>query len=141
MLIALFSIVVNAVASYFFRNLLMTYNLGHVGVSLATSSVALVNFFALAFLMRKRISGLNGKRVFAAFIKIAVASAVMSVVCFFSYKFLTASLGDKTFIVKLIETFVPIALGGIAFVVAAKLLRVEEINKLFNTLKRKFGRK
>lgn len=91
--------------------------------------------------MRKRISGLNGREIIAAFVKIAIASAIMSAICYFSYKFLTNTLGAKTLIVKLIEAFVPIALGGIAFVVAAKILRVGEIDKLFNTLKRKLGRK
>ena len=141
MIIALCSIAVNGLASYLFRDLLLQYNLGHVGVALATSSVALVNFFALALLMRKRIAGLNGKEIISAFLKIAVASAVMSAICYFSYYFLTNFLGAKTLPVKLIEVFVPIALGGIAFVVVGRILRVSEIDKLFNTLKRKLGRK
>jgi len=141
MIIALCSIAVNGLASYLFRDLLLQYDLGHVGVALATSSVALVNFFALALLMRKRIAGLNGKEIISAFLKIAVASAVMSAICYFSYYFLTNFLGAKTLPVKLIEVFVPIALGGIAFVVVAKILRVSEIDKFFNTLKRKLGRK
>jgi len=141
MIIALCSIAVNALASYFFRNLLLQYNLGHVGVALATSSVALVNFFALALLMRKRIAGLNGREIISAFLKIAVSSAVMSAICYFSYYFLTNFFGAKTLSVKLVEVFVPIALGGIAFVVVAKILRVGEIDKLFNTFKRKLGRK
>ncbi|MBA4186211.1 MAG: murein biosynthesis integral membrane protein MurJ, partial [Acidobacteria bacterium] len=82
MIIALCSIAVNALASYFFRNLLSQYDLGHVGVALATSSVALINFFALALLMRKRISGINGREIVSAFVKIAIASAVMSAVCY-----------------------------------------------------------
>jgi putative peptidoglycan lipid II flippase len=141
MIIALCSIIVNALASYFFRDLLLQYNLGHVGVALATSSVALVNFFALALLMRKRISGLNGREIVASFIKIAVASAIMSVICYFSYNFLNNLLGAKNLIFKFVEVFLPIALGGIAFVIVAKILRISEIDKLFNTLKRKFGRK
>ena len=141
MIIALCSIAVNALASYFFRDLLAQYNLGHVGVALATSSVALVNFFALALLMRKRIAGLNGREIIASFIKIAMASAAMSAVCYFSYNFLTNLLGAKTLTVKLIETFVPIALGGITFFIVAKLLRVSEIDKFTSTLKRKLGRK
>lgn len=141
MIIALCSIAVNALASYFFRNLLLQYNLGHVGVALATSSVALVNFFALALLMRKRITGLNGKEITASFIKIAAAALVMSAVCYFSYHFLNHQFGAKNFAFKLVETFVPMALGGTAFFVAAKTLRVGEIDKLFNTLKRKLGRK
>ncbi|MGH9821389.1 MAG: murein biosynthesis integral membrane protein MurJ, partial [Pyrinomonadaceae bacterium] len=72
MMIAIASIGVNAVASYFFRDWLANYGVtpetpngyGHVGVALATSTVALVNFFALALFMRKRINRLNGKEIF-----------------------------------------------------------------------------
>jgi putative peptidoglycan lipid II flippase len=149
MMIALGSIVVNALASWFFMNLFSNYGVspeapggfGHVGVALATSSVALVNFFALALMMRKRISRLNGREIFSAFIRIAVASAVMSVVCYFSYIILARYLGIEGFIVKVIETFVPIALGGITFFVMAKLLKVGEIDKLYNAFARKLWRK
>jgi hypothetical protein len=39
--------------------------------------------------------------------------------------------------VKLIEAFVPIALGGLAFVVVAKILRVHEMEQAFASLRRK----
>jgi putative peptidoglycan lipid II flippase len=149
MMIALASIVVNAVASYFFMKLFSNYGvspatpngLGHVGVALATSSVALVNFFALALMMRKRISRLNGREIISAFLRIAVASAVMSVVCYFSYLLLLRYLGINGFVVKIVEAFVPIALGGITFVITAKILRVGEIDKLYNAFARKLWRK
>ena len=148
MVIAVISIGVNAIASYLFRNWLSGVGvsaaypngLGHVGVALATSTVALVNFFALALLMRKRISGLNGKQIISAFIKIAMASALMSVVCYLSYYFLAQNLGTKTFPVKAIDALVPIALGGITFVIAAKLLGVKELNQIYNAFKRKLKR-
>ncbi len=148
MIIAIISIGVNAIASYFFRNWLSGVGvsaaypsgLGHVGVALATSTVALVNFFALAFLMRKRISGLNGREIFSAFVKIAIASVLMSAVCYASYYFLANYLGTKTFLIKLIEAFVPIGLGGITFIIAAKILGVKELNQIYNGLKRKLKR-
>jgi hypothetical protein len=40
-----------------------------------------------------------------------------------------------------LEAFIPIALAGTAFVIAAKILRVNEMEKLFGALKRKLGRK
>ena len=148
MIIAVCSIAVNALASYFFRDLLANFGVtpktpngfGHVGVALATSTVALVNFFALALLMRKRIGRIDGRDIISSFLRIAVASAALSLVCYFSYRFLLNQLGTGNFTARLIETFVPIFLGGIAFVVAAKILRVREIDKLANTLKRKLGR-
>src|SRR5437868_5123488 len=62
MIIAIVSIGVNFVGSYLLRQVLSNYGVtpeapngyGHVGVALATSLVALVNFFALALIMRKR---------------------------------------------------------------------------------------
>ncbi len=149
MIIAVCSIAVNAFASLLFRNWLSHYGvspeypngLGHVGVALATSSVALVNFFALALMMRKRIERIDGREIVAAFVKIAVASAVMSAVCYFSYHFLFNQFGIESFSRKIIEAFVPIVLGGITFVLMAKILRVAEINKLYNAFTRKLGRK
>jgi putative peptidoglycan lipid II flippase len=141
MIIAIVSIFVNAVASFIFRDLLTPYGYGHVGVALATSSVALVNFFALALMMRKRIKRLNGREIISAFLRIAVASFVMSVVCYFSYYFLHRQFGARSFLFTLIECFAPIALGGIVFVGMAKILRVREIDKLYNAFARKLGLK
>lgn len=148
MVIALISIAVNAVACYFLMHWLSGVGvspetpsgIGHVGVSLATSCVALVNFFALAYLMRRKIGRLNGREIISSFGRIAIASAVLSAVCYLSYHFLTESFAVKTFGVKLVETFVPIALGGISFVVAAKLLRIAELEKLYAGLRRKLIR-
>ena len=141
MIIALCSIIVNALASYGFKILFTGYGFGHIGVALATSSVALVNFFALALIMRKRIAGINGTDIIRSFVKIALASAAMSAVCWFSYYFLHKSFGAQTFLFKLIETLVPIALGGAVFFTMAKLLRVSEIDKLYNAFARKLGMK
>src|SRR5687767_3986459 len=53
---------------------------GHVGVTFATSNVAIDTFFALTLLMRKRIGRLNGREIITSFAKVAIASAVMSAV-------------------------------------------------------------
>ncbi len=141
MIIAIISIFVNAAASYIFRELFTPYGYGHVGVALATSSVALVNFFALAFMMRNRIKRLNGREIFSAFTRIAIASTVMSAVCYTAYYFLHKQFGGDGFLYKLTECFVPIGLGGIVFLIAAKLLKIKEIDKLYNAFARKLWRK
>jgi putative peptidoglycan lipid II flippase len=147
MFIALASIVVNAAASFLFRNWLSTLGVtpetpsgyGHVGVALATSTVALVNFFALAIFMKRRIKRLNGREIFSSFARIAAASLIMSAVCYFSYHMLTNHFTVKTFVIKLIEAFVPIALGGVVFLGAAKLFGIAELNKLYATMRRKLA--
>lgn len=145
MIIALCSIAVNAVACYFFMGLFANYGVtpeypngfAHIGVAFATSCVALVNFFALALMMKNRINRINGGDIFKSFIKIAIASAFMSVVCWFSYQYLTSLFAVKTFFIKLIEVFVPIILGGITFLIVAKLVGVNELNQFIGMLTRR----
>lgn len=110
---------------------------GHVGVALATSVVALVNFVALLLLMRKRIGRINGREIVAAFAKIAIASAVMSAVAYFSYQWLRSYFVAKPFYVRLAEAFVPIAMAAVGFLVAAKLLRIHELEQVWRNIARK----
>ena len=107
---------------------------GHVGVALATSTVALVNFFALTFLMRRRIKRLNGREILGSLAKIAIASAVMSLVAYVSYHALTTVFVEKPFWVQFVEAFVPIGLAGLTFVFAAKLLRINEIERVYRAV-------
>ncbi len=145
MMIGIASIAVNAVACYFFRTWLSGVGvspqfpdgLGHVGVALATSTVALVNFAALAFFMRRSIGRLNGKQILSSFIKIAAASVILSVVCYASSKAILNYVGKGSLVVNIADALIPIALGGTAFLAAAKLLRIEEMDKLYNIFMRR----
>jgi len=147
MYVSLASIAVHVVTSFGMMKLLSTVGVtaerpdgfGHVGVALATSTVALVNFLALVFLMRRRINGMNGGQILTSLIKIVIASAAMSAICYLSYLFLTAYFAEKDFVIRLIEAFLPIGLGGITFIIAAKLLRIEELEKVYKALAAKIG--
>jgi putative peptidoglycan lipid II flippase len=113
---------------------------GHVGVALATSTVALVNFAALTFFMRRRIKRLNGRDIFLSFVKVAIASATMSVVAYAIYYFLHQRFHGASFVYNAIEALVPIAVGGLIFFAAAKVLRVSEVDKVYRIFARKLGR-
>lgn len=141
MTIALISIVVNAVAGYLFVRFMSNYELGHVGATMATSTVGLSNFILLAILMRRKIKHLNGREIISSFARIGIASAVMSVACWFSYQGLLKYFGNDGFILRLIEAFVPIGIGGIFFFAVAKLLKVEEVDRVYRIFARKFGLK
>lgn len=149
MVISLFSIVVNAIACYFFMSWFSHIGvtaehpngLGHIGVALATSSVAFANFSLLTFKMKRRIQRIEGRRILSSFMRISIASAAMSAVCFFSYKWLFMMFGPRGLHFRLIETFVPIALGGIVFVVMAKLLKVKELDQFVNAIAGRFLRR
>ncbi len=112
---------------------------GHAGVALATSIVATVNFFALTFLMRRKIKRIEASRILLSFLKITAAAAVMSVVCWISYGYFSSLNVVNTFPVRLLNALAPIALGGLTFLIAAKVLGVSELNQFINIFKRKFG--
>ena len=113
---------------------------GHVGVALATSTVAMVNFIALTLLMRRRIKRLNGRDVLSSFIRIVIASAAMSAAAYSTYSLLAGYFAIKTLSVQLVETFVPMAVAGSVFLIAAKLLRIDELEKLSRAIRGKLGR-
>ena len=148
MYISLASILIHVPASFGLMQLLSNVGdsperpngFGHAGVALATSIVATVNFIALAYFMRRRIHRLNGREILTFLIRVAAASAAMSVVAYGSYYLLTSQFGTKNLSIRLVEALVPIALAGATFVITAKLLRVNELEQIFGTLKRKLGR-
>ena len=149
MYVSVGSILIHVATSYGMMKLLSTVGVtperpngfGHVGVALATSTVALVNFLALSLLMRRRIDRLNGRSILTALLKIGLSSVIMSAVCLQAYWFLHARLGADGTAARLIECFVPIALGGVSFFIMAKLLKVTEIEKLVGAVKRKIARR
>jgi putative peptidoglycan lipid II flippase len=149
MFVSIVSIVINAVGDYFFKMWLSGYGVtpetpygyGHAGLALSTSCVALINFFALVYFMRRRLKRLEGRQIFSSFIRISLASAALSVTSYFTYSFLVQRLGEQGFKIHLVETFVPIMTGGLVFLVAARLLRVRELNQAVDALTSRFRRR
>jgi putative peptidoglycan lipid II flippase len=149
MIIAICSIVINGFASYSFMHIFSQVGVtperpngyGHVGVALATSTVALINFVALAYFMRRKIKRIEGRQMVASFLRIAVASTLLSAASYGSYWFLATRFGTEGLVLRFIEVFIPIAIGGGVFMVAAKLLGVTELNQAYNNLSKRFLKK
>lgn len=149
MLISLVSIGVNAVAGFFFRALFSNFGVtpatpsgyGHAGLALSTSCVALVNFFALIFFMRRRIQRLEGRRILSSFVRIALASAALSLASYFSYHWLFSITGGRGLGARLVEALVPMCVGGVVFFAVARLLRVEELNQAIQAVAGRFMRR
>lgn len=143
MIISLVSIVVNTVASYLLRSWFSTFGVGpltpngygHVGLALSTSLVALVNFLALAFLMRRKIRRLEGRRILKSLGKIVLAAAALSATSYFSYRALLDALGDVGLVARLIQALVPIAIGGTVFLAVAWILKIEELSQAISAVR------
>jgi len=116
--------------------------LGHVGVALATSIVATVNFAALVLLMRRKIKRIEGRKIIRSFVRIAAASAVMSAAAWLTYTLVSQSWNPAvtTLRTRMILALVPVAAGTVVFFVTARLLRIDELDQLLRIFRRRFGK-
>ena len=121
MIVSLVSIAINYVASS-----AMVRTLGHAGLALSTSIVALFSFLALFWAIRLRIDGIHGRRLFSSVLKIIAASFAMGTVCYGSSHLLRGLLGVSKW-ARLADLAVSIPLGLAVYYAVARLLRVAEL--------------
>ncbi len=123
MWVSLSSIVTNFAVAY---TMVKVYNVGFWGLALSTSVVATVSFLVLFVVIRNRLQGVFGRRLFRSFLRICGAAAVMGLVCWLSSSAITASLGTRK-LAYLVDVAVSVPLGLLAYAAACHLLGVAEI--------------
>jgi len=126
MAVSLASIALNAALAI---GLAKGAKMGHAGLALATSLVALAGSVALALALRRRIAGLEGRRLAASAAKIALAAIAMGVVCRLSSLAIHTHLSGHR-LPHLADLAISIALGAAVFYVLSRTLRVPEIRSL-----------
>jgi putative peptidoglycan lipid II flippase len=124
MLVTVGSVVVNAGLDYLFA---IGLGMKTAGLALSTSGVALINFFVLLALMRRRIERVEASVLLRSLAKIAVASAAMSVAVYATHRWLAAH--------RYLDVAGSILVAAVVFGAACKLLRVEEFRELLGVLK------
>jgi putative peptidoglycan lipid II flippase len=134
MLISLGSIAVNYV-----MNSLLVRPFGHVGLAFSTSAVALVNFILLALLMRRQVGRLEGSHLGLKLARICAASIPMAAVAWLVSEF-CAGLPLAGIALRLVRVSAAITLAAIAFYVACKLLRIEELDEALEAVGGRFLR-
>ena len=118
--------------------------LGHAGLALSTSSVAIAGFVILFTLMRKRIDGIYGRALFRTVWQVSVASAAMGLVVWGISRFVEHQLGltKSAHILNLIVS-IPAGLG--VYYYLCRFFQVEELDLAVRSvaggLARRFGRR
>ena len=111
-------------------NLLLIRVMGYRGLALGTAIAALFNAAALLWLLRRRLGGLDGRRVATAFGKIAVASAVMGVAAWVVQRALGGVLPpDAGVIARLVGVGAAITIGVGVLGAASRVLGIHEFNE------------
>lgn len=136
MIVSLLSIGINLAAVL----TLLTYtNLGHAGLALSTSVVALFGFLVLFWILRNRIAGIYGRSLTASLVRVIGASTVMGVAVAFLSRAIAGTLGG-TRAAHLLELAVCIPAGAAIFYGLCRLTRVPELELAANALGRPLAR-
>lgn len=127
MVISLTSILINfLVASTMIRLL------GHAGLALSTSAVALFAFFVQIVLLRNRIGGIHGRALLAQTGRILAASAAMAATVWLSSYGMRSWL-DVTQLARIADLLVSLPLGGAVYYWSARALGLTEIDMVMRS--------
>jgi putative peptidoglycan lipid II flippase len=112
--------------------------MGHAGLALSTSVVALGSAVALFALLRPRIGGIHGRRLMRNAAKITAAAAAMGFACRYSSRAVYAVAGQGK-LAQLTDVAISIPLGVAVFYLLARALGVDELEWLRRVFRRSGG--
>lgn len=129
---------VSIVTNYAVANLTVNYlRIGHRGLALSISAVAIGNFLLLFFFLRRKLGGIEGRSLAITFLKVSIASSVMGALCFLLSNLLRDLFGLQSLLHRVFNVGLTILAGLAAFYITASILRIPELNKLTSIVRRK----
>lgn len=119
-------------------NVVLVRVMGYGGLALGTSIAALFNAGVLLFLLRRRLGGLDDRRMLSSFARIAAASAIMGFAATATYAAMTGWLPGNGLLAQIVRltAAIGVALGVLA--AAAHLLRIREFSEGLAVVARRF---
>jgi putative peptidoglycan lipid II flippase len=102
------------------------YRVGVWGIALSTAVCNVAGVFALLVLLRRRLGRIDGGELASTTIRVAVAAAVAGGVARILWRALDDAL-HRSFPAQVVSVGVPMAAAVVAYVVACRLLQVEEV--------------
>ena len=137
MLVSLGSIVVNFATAEFMIHLA---GLGHAGLALSTSVVALFGFFLLFEILRRRLGGVYGRDLAGGVGKVLIASLVMAGAIALSSYGVERWLGVSQ-LARLTDLIVSIPLGFLVFYGMCRTLGMHEVDMAIRAFTRPVRRR
>jgi putative peptidoglycan lipid II flippase len=129
--LAVIDLVVSAAAA---AALYKPFGIGGIvaGTGIGTSAAV----FAQAYILRRKFHGLELGRLLSTTIRISIASAALAAVGWVVWDVLDSALGRST-PAQIISLGSGLVLGGIAYLVAARMLRIAELEQIMRLLRRR----
>jgi putative peptidoglycan lipid II flippase len=111
------------------------FRVGIWGIPLATSIVNIAGTVALLILLRRRLGRLQGRQTIDAYVRTAVASGLAAAVAFGTWYGLDQWLG-RSLGAQIASVGLGVTLAVAAFLGAARILRIQELDALLSLLRR-----
>ena len=138
MMVSIFSIAVNFVLSWFFMS---KVGLGHRGLALSTSLVALTNFLLLYIMMQKYAGRLETGALFGMLAKLAIPLALLAGICWLSLETMFYPGVHLPEWQRIFGVLLVIAIAAAVFFGSAFLFNVDEVRDIVDRVRQKFGRR
>ena len=129
--LAAFDLIVSALGA-----LLLYKPFGTGGIVAGTGIGTIAAVIAQAFVLRHEFGGLELRRLIATTIKITIAAGALAAVSFGVWDVLDDALGRGLF-GQIVSLGVGLGLGGLTYLVAAKLMKIAELEQIMRLLRRR----
>jgi putative peptidoglycan lipid II flippase len=119
------SVLVNVVL-----NIVLVRQVGYLGLAIGTSIASLLNATLLLFLLRRRLDGIEGRRLVSVVGRAVVASAVMALAAYVVESAVASLVAGGTLIARMARVGVPIGAALVVLALSARALRLSELDDL-----------
>jgi putative peptidoglycan lipid II flippase len=138
MMVSILSILINFVLNWFF---MFKLGLGHRGLALAVSLVAIINFLLLYIMMQKHAGSLDTGALVGLLAKLAVPLALLAGICWLSLEVMFYPGAHLPEWQRIFGVLLVISVAAAVFFGSAFLFRVDEVRDVVDLVRRKFARK
>jgi len=138
MMVSILSIAINFVLNWFF---MFKLGLGHRGLALAVSLVAIINFLLLYIMMQKHAGSLETGALFGLLAKLLIPLALLAGVCWLSLEMIFYPGAHLPEWQKIFGVLLVIGIAAAVFFGSAFLFRVDEVRDVVNLVWRKVVRR
>ena len=107
-------------------NVILARLFGYRGLALGTSVAALFNAAGLLWLLRRRLNGLDDRRILSSFSRIAIASLAMAAAAIIVERPLAQWIGGDAFLSQAFRLTLTIVFALLVLAAAAHVLRIRE---------------
>lgn len=122
-------------------NLALVQVMGYRGLALGTALAAMFNAGTLLFMLRRRLNGLEGRRILVAFLKILAASLLMAAAARAIDTWLFTAWPGHGSLIRMVRLVGAIGGGIGVLVISARLLRIEEFDEALSRVFRRLVRR